>query len=65
MEHTIEVHFAKSTALYFLGLPSRGGKGQMPKCVLWQAYGWQCGEYPFCCRRNAECYHPYNHDVVL
>ena len=39
------------------GCRSRGGKGPLPKSTLWLAVGWQCGEHPLCCRRNAEGYH--------
>ena len=40
------------------GRQGRGGKGPLPKSPLWQAVGWQIGEYPPCCRRNAESYPP-------
>ena len=32
-------------------------KGVGAEAALWDSAGWQFGEYPPCCRRNAESYH--------
>ena len=55
----IEAHRVNSTLLSARsgGRRGRGGKGPMPKWLLWQTVGWQCGEHPSCCRSNAEGYH--------
>ena len=56
----IEAHRVNSTppVARLGGRRDRGGKGPVPKWLPWQAVGWQCGEYPLCCRSNAEGYPP-------
>jgi hypothetical protein len=39
-----------------LGRALHGRKGWVPKNGLDLHRFWQLGEYPFCCRRNAERY---------
>ena len=56
----IEAHRVNSTppVARLGGRRDRGGKGPVPKWLPWRAVGWQCGEYPLCCRSNAEGYPP-------